>query len=163
VGESPGLCRYIHRGPEGIITDFTIVNYHWIINTLVSAKFSCLIHPEIFSAKTGKIAAKPVAKSVSINIPEPYCMFTTVNRNEAMNIYHAYAAQPAAVPEVSGIAGHGCPGSGLGRPGERFSGIRSSGQYCCQMELTGTGMQMTARRGNRGRTAVDGMCLQPVS
>jgi len=75
-----------------------------------------------------------------------------------MNIYHANIAKPAAAPEVSGIAARPYPGHWQGRPVVRFSGIRSSGQYCCHKELTGTGTQMTARRGIRGRTAVDGMC-----
>jgi hypothetical protein len=105
-----------------------------------------------------RIAAKSDAKSGYISMPVPYCVFTTVNRNEAMNIYHANIAKTAAVPEVSGCADRACPGIRLVRPVERFSGIRSSGQYCCPLELTRTGTLMTAYRGIRGRSAVDGMC-----
>lgn len=149
-----GAC--VATGSVGIIPDFTIVNYRWIINTLVSAKFPS--SSGILSHGKMQIAAKPDAKSGYISIPDPYCVFTTVNRNEAMNIYHANNAKPAAVPEVSGIADRVSPGLIPVRPVERFGGIRSSGQYCCHKELAGTGTQMTARRGIRGRTAVDGMC-----
>jgi hypothetical protein len=105
-----------------------------------------------------KIAAKPDAKSGYISMHVPYCVFTLVNRNKAMNIYHANIAKTAAVPEASGDAGRARPGIRLVRPIERFSGIRSSGQYCCPEELTCTGTQMTAHRGVRGRFAADGMC-----
>ena len=91
-------------------------------------------------------------------MPVPYCVFTSVNRNENMNIYHANIAKTATVPEASGDAGRACPGIRLVRPVERFSGIRSSGQYCCPREQTRTGSQMTAHRVIRGRSAVDGMC-----
>jgi len=75
-----------------------------------------------------------------------------------MTIYHADTARTAAAPEVSGPAARPYPGRGQGRPVVRLSGIRSSRQYCCHTELTGTGTQMTARRRIRGRAAVDGMC-----
>jgi hypothetical protein len=35
----PGQSLERHTGSAGIIPDFTIVNYRWIINTLVTAKF----------------------------------------------------------------------------------------------------------------------------
>jgi len=103
------------------------------------------------------IAAKPDTKSGYIIRPGPYCVFTNVNRKEIMNIYPANIAKTAAIPEV-GSAARTYPGLRPGRTAGRSSGIRSSGQYCCPQELTGTGPQMTACRGNRGRTAIDGMC-----
>ncbi len=75
-----------------------------------------------------------------------------------MKIYHAITVKPAPVPEDSGTAARRYPVLWQGWPAERFSGIRSSGQYCCHRELTGTGTQMAAHRGIRGRTASDGMC-----
>ncbi len=75
-----------------------------------------------------------------------------------MNAYHANIAQTAAAPEPSGYADRTCPGPGPVRPVERFSGIRSSGQYCCPRQLAGRDIRMTARRVIRGRSAVDSMC-----
>jgi hypothetical protein len=105
-----------------------------------------------------KIAAKPDAKSDYISKPVPYCPFTTVNRKAAMNIYQANIAKTAVVPDSTGTTARAFPGPRLGRPAERFSGIRSSGQYCCHTELTRKGILITVRRRIRGRTAVDGMC-----
>jgi len=104
------------------------------------------------------IAAKPVTKSGYITRQNPYCVFTIVNRNHVMNIYHANIAKTAAVPDTAGTAARSSSRLLPGRPVKRFYGIRSSGQYCCPWELTRTGTQMTARRGIRGRTAADGMC-----
>ncbi|MGD0079839.1 MAG: hypothetical protein ABSB80_04215 [Methanoregula sp.] len=74
-----------------------------------------------------------------------------------MNTHHANIAGPAAGPDVPGTPARAYPGIRLGRPVERFSGIRSSGQYCRSMELAGTGPHVTALRITRGRSAVDGM------
>ncbi|MGA2122278.1 MAG: hypothetical protein ABSG49_09585 [Methanoregula sp.] len=112
----------------------------------------------LFLQEHRKIAAKSDAKSGYISQPGPYCAFTTVNRKAAMNIYHANIAKTAAVPEISGRASYPYSTLKLGWKVERFSGIRSSGQYCCLKEFTRTGTQMTARREIRGRTAADGMC-----
>jgi hypothetical protein len=105
-----------------------------------------------------KNAAKHDTKSGYICTREPYCVFTIVNRNNVMNRYHANIATTAAVPGNSGNNVRFSFGLRPGRPAGRLGGIRSSGQYCCQQGLTGTGTQMTARRSVRGRTAIDGMC-----
>jgi len=105
-----------------------------------------------------KIAAKPDTKSGYISKPDPYCVFTPVNRNEIMNTYHANIATTAAIPARSGIVLRHHSRRGQERSVERFSGIRSSGQYCCPEELTRTYTQMTEHRGVRRQSAVDGMC-----
>jgi hypothetical protein len=66
--------------PWEIISDFTIVNYRRIINTLVSAKFPS--SPDILSHGEMQIAAKTDTKSGYISLPFPYWVFTTVNRNK---------------------------------------------------------------------------------
>jgi hypothetical protein len=75
-----------------------------------------------------------------------------------MNPYHAIIARTGAVPGTSGNPARYGPGILPVSPAERFSGIRSSGQYCCPQELTRTGPHVTACRGIRGQTAACGMC-----
>ncbi|MEI7649916.1 MAG: hypothetical protein WCJ47_09460 [Methanomicrobiales archaeon] len=75
-----------------------------------------------------------------------------------MNTHQANIAIPAADPDATGTAARAIFGILPVSPVERFSGIRSYGQYCRQSELTRTGTPVTASRIIRRRTAVHGMC-----
>lgn len=75
-----------------------------------------------------------------------------------MNTYHANIAKPAADPDAPGTVVRAYPGIKPERPVERFSGIRSSGQYCRPTELIWTGPPVIALYLTHGRSAVHGMC-----
>jgi hypothetical protein len=145
----------VATGYVGIIPDFTIVNYRWIINTLVSAKVPST--PGILFVGEIRIAAKPDAKSASINRPDPYCVFTTVDRNETMNTYATIIAGTRAAPVISGTAARACAGNSRHVPDPISSGIRGAGQYCRPVPKR-TDPNMTALRMTRGTMAVRGMC-----
>jgi len=105
-----------------------------------------------------RIAAKPDAKSVSINRPAPYCVFTTVDRNENMNTYATIIAGTRAAPVIPGAAARANAGYPRHVPDPTSGGIRGAGQYCCRLVPTGTDPNMTALRMTRGMMAVRGMC-----
>jgi len=104
------------------------------------------------------IAAKPDAKSGYIILPASYCVFTNVNGKRIMNTHYGDIARPAMVPDATGTAARVGSGSLPEVTAERFSGIRSSGQYCSPMELTRTDSPAKASRIIRRRAAVHGMC-----
>jgi len=104
------------------------------------------------------IAAKSDAKSGSICPPAPYCLFTTVNGNETMNMYATIIAGTEAVPVISDTAYHAHAGTTRHVPDRISSGVRGAGQYCRRPVQPGTAQIMTALRMNRGMMAVRGMC-----
>ncbi|MGA2162425.1 MAG: hypothetical protein ABSG28_09585 [Methanoregula sp.] len=75
-----------------------------------------------------------------------------------MNTHHANIAGHAVAPDIPGAAARPCAGILPGRPVERLSGIRSSGQYCTPPGPTKAGSLMTVHRITRGRSAVPSMC-----
>ena len=105
-----------------------------------------------------KIAAKPDTKSGYIILPASYCVFTNVNGKRIMNTHYGNIARPAANPDTTGAAAPTWPGTRPVMAVERFSGIRSSGQYCSPTELTRIDLTMTASRIICRRSAVHGMC-----
>lgn len=105
-----------------------------------------------------KIAAKPDAKSGYIILPASYCVFTNVNGKIIMNTHYGDIARPAADPDATGTAARVFSGTRPEVTVERFSGIRSSGQYCRPRELTRTDSPAKALRIIRRRAAVQGMC-----
>jgi hypothetical protein len=142
-----------------VIPDFTIVNYLFQINTLGFGKnspFPLYLIP--YLPEDIRIAAKSDTKSGYNILPGPYCVFTTVNRNKAMNTIHTMISGLKGVPDGSGNPARAYPVLQPGNPLERFSGIRSAGQYCCCLVLTGTSQLMTAVRNNPRNPAVCGMC-----
>ncbi|MDO9323729.1 MAG: hypothetical protein Q7T80_02100 [Methanoregula sp.] len=104
------------------------------------------------------IAAKPDAKSGYIILPASYCVFTSVNGKRIMNTHYGDITGPAADPDANVTAVRIGSGSLPEVTVERFSGIRSSGQYCSPMELTRTDLPTKASRLIRRRAAVHGMC-----
>jgi hypothetical protein len=144
----------VATGSVGIIPDFTIVNYRWIINTLVSAMFPST--SGILFVCAIRIAAKPDAKSVSINRSAPHCVFTTVNWNETMNTYATIIAGTQAAPVMPGAAARAGNPRHVQDPAS--GGIRGAGQYCCRPVSSRTDPNMTALRRTRGMMAVRGMC-----
>jgi hypothetical protein len=105
-----------------------------------------------------KIAAKPDAKSGYIILPASYCVFTNVNGKRIMNTHYGDIARPAADQDATVTSARVCSGSLPEVTVERFSGIRSSGQYCRPVEQTRTDSPATACRIIRRHAAVHGMC-----
>jgi hypothetical protein len=105
-----------------------------------------------------RIAVKSDAKSGYISPSTSYWVFNDVNRNRIMNKYHANIAKTTAIPHNTGITALSYPGFRLGKPVERFSGIRSSGQYCSPTERTKTDIPVTAFVIIRRQSAGHGMC-----
>jgi len=75
-----------------------------------------------------------------------------------MNTHHGNIVKPAADPDETGTAARAYTGIQPVVAVERFSGIRSSGQYCSPTELIRTEHPVTASRIIRRRSAVHGMC-----
>jgi hypothetical protein len=105
-----------------------------------------------------KIAANLSAKSGYIIRPGPYCVLTRVNRKANMNTYEAIIAEPDGGTGVPVPSTRAYPGILPDKPAERFSGIRSSGQYCRRPAQIMKDSPMTAPRITRGMMAVHGMC-----
>ena len=91
----------------------------------------------MFLTREKSIAAKPDAKSGYLWGGLPYDVFITMNRKEQLHTSHVIIAEPAIDAGNPAPPAHAYPGFRPGRHMDAFSGVRSSGQYCCQKKLPG--------------------------